>query len=529
MTLSTYLNVSFFSTVTTDVEQGLKYLFLMIIFENITSYCSLQQSVAKKTFILDFLERFRTKLNQRILSTNWIKIKLSDQEDIRQKIEKACSSTECLVEDLIDQFRKIFKLILAIITIFYICPIATILIGIIYISSYYFYLHQQNTHLLDLKKEISEKYNKLYLKYFRAKSNMFEYVIHHEKNKIIQLTNELKIDMDKQWFSLTYLYHYLSFKEDILGELCIFTTIIVYYILNGTSTFIIPLYHHLTKLTYTMHSILMSYIRWIRLKKDYDLVKPILEEYDERMNVEQIDLQYEFQIEDLSFKYKGKREEFHLQYNGCLSFKIGESILITGKSGAGKSTFYDIINGSIPMSDYSAKIRIDNDQKSITTTVHSIEKCRTMVLQDSNMDYRSSIYSMITDIDQDDLKQKRTPEIDSLVWELLHLVQIDEFIQNELKNDLDQPMENKLSGGQKTRLLLARALYRAHRRCSSLLILDEPDKGLPAETTVTIINNIIKWYLSKGILFLTLHTEQAHLLNFDQILHIDQGTITKIK
>ncbi|CAF4244638.1 unnamed protein product, partial [Rotaria magnacalcarata] len=62
-----------------------------------------------------------------------------------------------------------------------------------------------------------------------------------------------------------------------------------------------------------------------------------------------------------------------------------------------------------------------------------------------------------------------------------------------------------------------------------ILILDEPDKGLPAETTVSIIENIIDWYRSKGILFLTLHTEKAHMLDFHQVLHIDNGLITKVK
>jgi ABC-type bacteriocin/lantibiotic exporter with double-glycine peptidase domain len=79
----------------------------------------------------------------------------------------------------------------------------------------------------------------------------------------------------------------------------------------------------------------VAYIRYLRLKKDYDLIIPILEEYDERINVEQIDLNYELQIRDLSFQYKETREGFHLQYNGSLTFQMGESILITGKSGAG--------------------------------------------------------------------------------------------------------------------------------------------------------------------------------------------------
>ena len=193
----------------------------------------------------------------------------------------------------------------------------------------------------------------------------------------------------------------------------------------------------------------------------------------------------------------------------------------------GKSTFYDILNGSIPMSDYSATVYIDHSEQ--PGTLHSIEKCRTMVLQDSNMDYRSTIYSMVTDIDESDINQERTPELDSLVWDFLHLVQIDDFVRDELDSDLNQEMENKLSGGQKTRLLLARALYRAYHRHSTLLVLDEPDKGLPSETTVTIIENIIKWYRPKGILFLTLHTERAHALDFDQILHVEQGVITKVK
>jgi ABC-type transport system involved in cytochrome bd biosynthesis fused ATPase/permease subunit len=152
-----------------------------------------------------------------------------------------------------------------------------------------------------------------------------------------------------------------------------------------------------------------------------------------------------------------------------------------------------------------------------------------MVLQESDMDYRSSIYSMITDIDDDEVQGKRTNELDLLVWNFLRIVQIDEFIRNELNSNLDEMMENKLSGGQKTRLLLARALFRAHHRNSTLLILDEPDKGLPAETTVTIVDNIMKWYQSRGILFLTLHTERAHTFNFDQVIHIDEGTITRIK
>jgi hypothetical protein len=51
---------------------------------------------------------------------------------------------------------------------------------------------------------------------------------------------------------------------------------------------------------------------------------------------------------------------------------------------------------------------------------------------------------MLTDIDEDAVKQQRTPEFDLLVWSFLNLV------RDELNNDLDQAIENKRSGGQHT-------------------------------------------------------------------------------
>ncbi|CAF5102191.1 unnamed protein product, partial [Rotaria sp. Silwood1] len=91
---------------------------------------------------------------------------------------------------------------------------------------------------------------------------------------------------------------------------------------------------------------------------------------------------------------------------------MGQTILATGKRGAGKSTFYDILNGSIPASDYEADIWIIGSKPTIT--FHLIEKCRTMVLQDSLLVYRSTVYSMITDIDEERVAQSRTPELDAL-------------------------------------------------------------------------------------------------------------------
>jgi hypothetical protein len=98
MAFNTYVNVLFFSTITINVIRGLKILALLIVFENVTAYCRLQQSLANKIFIYDFIKHFQTMLNNRISSANWIQIKLSDQVAIRRKIEQALTSVQIMIE-----------------------------------------------------------------------------------------------------------------------------------------------------------------------------------------------------------------------------------------------------------------------------------------------------------------------------------------------------------------------------------------------------------------------------------------------
>ncbi|CAF1113529.1 unnamed protein product [Rotaria sordida] len=74
--------------------------------------------------------------------------------------------------------------------------------------------------------------------------------------------------------------------------------------------------------------------------------------------------------------------------------------------------------------------------------------------------------------------------------------------------------------------MLARALNRTEQHQSQILILDEPDRGLPSETTFRIMSNIVRWFKSKGILFLTLHNNRVRERLFvNHLLHIDHGYI----
>ncbi len=172
-----------------------------------------------------------------------------------------------------------------------------------------------------------------------------------------------------------------------------------------------------------------------------------------------------------------------------------------------------------------------------------------MVLQDSNIDMTSSCYDIIVGGShhqmQTSTKQSKivrdqrslnsstrgncTETIDdSTIWFFLRLVKLDDVFVDQFGGNLRQEVKDKLSGGQKTRLLLARALFRASEYCrnSTVLILDEPDKGLPSDMTIEIIRSIIDWWKSRGILFITLHTKEKYELPFTQTLTIVDGLMS---
>ena len=65
-------------------------------------------------------------------------------------------------------------------------------------------------------------------------------------------------------------------------------------------------------------------------------------------------------IKNVSFKYKGSNEG--LLDNVSLSIKRGETVLLTGESGSGKTTIIRLINGLIPhyyQGDISGKVTVD--------------------------------------------------------------------------------------------------------------------------------------------------------------------------
>lgn len=189
-----------------------------------------------------------------------------------------------------------------------------------------------------------------------------------------------------------------------------------------------------------------------------------------------------------------------------ISFKVkeGELFAFLGVNGAGKSTTINIISGILKKDAGSVKVC----GYDIETHSDKIKSELGIVFQNSVLDKKMSVY--------DNLKSRAALyEIDGANFKN-RLNEICELL--DLKDILKRPV-NKLSGGQKRRIDIARALFHNPK----LLILDEPTTGLDPKTRITVWNIINKLRKEQGLtVFLTTHyMEEA--AEADYVVILDGG------
>lgn len=192
-----------------------------------------------------------------------------------------------------------------------------------------------------------------------------------------------------------------------------------------------------------------------------------------------------------------------------LSFRVkeGELFAFLGINGAGKSTTINIMCGQLSKDSGSIMI----DEHDLDKNISLIKRKLGVVFQSSVLDSSLSVY--------DNLESRAAlygivgKEFKTRLAELSELL--------EFKDLLKRPV-GKLSGGQRRRIDIARALFHKPK----ILILDEPTTGLDPQTRKTLWNVIASLRKNENMtVFLTTHyMEEA--AEADYVVIIDSGKIS---
>lgn len=209
-------------------------------------------------------------------------------------------------------------------------------------------------------------------------------------------------------------------------------------------------------------------------------------------------------IENLSFYYS---EEKNILNNINLSIKPGEKVAIIGSSGCGKTTLLKLVLGILKPT--SGKVLMSNSNIQDIDTDMIFEQIA--YIQQDVFIFDGTIKDNIT------LYQKYS---DSQFNKAIKLSNLEELIKEKGKDYMCGENGNKLSGGEKQKIALARSILKK----SKLLVADEITASLDNDSSYLIMNSILN-IKDTTIISVLHHFDKRILEKFDSIYALKNGEI----
>ena len=228
------------------------------------------------------------------------------------------------------------------------------------------------------------------------------------------------------------------------------------------------------------------------------------EKDDEQEKLEINTLKSAIEVQNLSFSYENNGKALQAV---SLTFHAGKKYAIVGASGSGKSTLFKLLTKY--SNEYNGNILFDGiDLRNITYS--SLSQIISVVQQNVFV-FHDSIYNNIC-------LYKNIPEkeFDCVIQKS----GLSSLIQQKGKNFSCGANGNKLSGGEKQRISIARALLRN----ASILLMDEASSALDEKTADEIMHSILDMPGTTSLV-ITHRLNSTLLKKYDGICVLHHGKI----
>jgi ABC-type multidrug transport system fused ATPase/permease subunit len=192
-----------------------------------------------------------------------------------------------------------------------------------------------------------------------------------------------------------------------------------------------------------------------------------------------------------------------------LRVEPGGTVAIVGSMGAGKTTLLSIV--ARLQDATSGSVRLDGvDLRTIDPTVL---RSQLAIVPQRSLLFRGTVAS--------NLRLARPDATDTELWEALEVAQARKFV-SAMDGGLESPIAQggtNISGGQRQRLCIARALVAAPR----VFLLDDPVSALDSETSARLLAALRT--ASAGATVLLVSQQPAGIRSAERIVVLHEGTV----
>lgn len=287
----------------------------------------------------------------------------------------------------------------------------------------------------------------------------------------------------------------------LFSLLAIYVVIDLSYIHKLNITYVLALFFMLMRLLTIIGELFQTSSTVIsNLKLTNDIIS-FSEHINTRREGLKLSIVEKIQVNNISFSHDNRIKIFK---NLNIEFVKGNSYAIIGKTGSGKSSLLDLImNFNVPS---IGEIKINNISSLNYNESEFINKIL-YVGQDSMIFNDTVLYN---------LQMGGNYKLEK-INHTLKLVDLFDTIY-EFKDGINHQLNYRgtnISGGQKQRLNLVRALLRA----PEVLILDESVNALDSDTRLKVVKNLLSEYRNKIIIFVTHDKDILSLV--DNVINLD--------
>ena len=337
---------------------------------------------------------------------------------------------------------------------------------------------------LNLESNINKKMTTLYTK---SLNDMFKYEsINNLEFSLSEITTNL----------ILLLTYYIGFKLVLkntltTGQIIIFTSLLAYFITPIRNIF--------------------------ELNKEYFYSQNSLKRANNLLDIKSVDLKPttnyflngNITIKNLNYSYNSYH---NILKNININIKDKEKVLILGKSGSGKSTILKALLKYL-------EVKRDN------IYINKID------INDISID---NLRNNITAISQDEILFTDTIKENILAYQKINdnkfkkvcsLVYVDEFVKrlNQGYNTKLEENGHNISGGERQRIILARALLKA----SNIYLIDEGLNAIDVNLERKILKNIFSTYPNKTFIIVSHRLENIDL--YDKVIEMKNGKVKELE